>query len=117
MYKKLLLDQWQVDRLSVELQVGDYDGVVEDLVALGFLPEGGDRAGLAEPLGVLLEEITAGGGAANVNIDLVMAEMDKLSGRYPFQVSQALAPTVCPHQLSGAHLMSTRGGRVQPQAE
>lgn len=53
--------------------MGDYDGVAEDLVKLGFLDQGGDKEGLVEPLGVLLAEITQGGGAANINIDLVGA--------------------------------------------
>ena len=39
---------------------------------------GGDKSGLVEPLGVLLSELTAGGGAANVNIDVVMQKVDEV---------------------------------------
>lgn len=68
--------------------MGDYEAIVDDLVALGFLAPGTDREGLVEPLGVLLTELKAGGGAQNINIDVVMSKIDELAGRYPFQVGR-----------------------------
>ncbi|GAB4820396.1 hypothetical protein N2152v2_007442 [Parachlorella kessleri] len=68
------------------LSVGDYEAIVDDLVTLGFMKGGGDRSGLVEPLGVLLAQLTAGGGATNVNIELVMAKIEELANRYPFQI-------------------------------
>jgi aarF domain-containing kinase len=71
------------------LTVGDWDGVCRDLVRLGFIPPGAPdpvASGLARPLGVILTQLSAGGGAKGIDLGAVQAEMDGLSRDYPFQV-------------------------------
>ncbi|PRW59939.1 eyespot assembly ABC1 kinase family [Chlorella sorokiniana] len=69
------------------LSVGDWDSLADDLVALGFL-EGiqGSREALVEPLGVILTQLSAGGGAKKVNIALVLEEIEKLTTVYEFRI-------------------------------
>ena len=67
----------------------DWDGVCRDLVALGFIPDGAPdpvESGLARPLGVLLGQLSRGGGAKGVDLGAVQDAMDGFSRDYPFQV-------------------------------
>ncbi len=79
--------------------MGDYEAIVDDLVAMGFMPEGGDRSGLVEPLGVVLSQLSAGGGAANVNIDLVMAKIEEVAEKYPIQVGLLVSHFIDAHLM------------------
>lgn len=66
----------------------DWEKLAADLQVLGFIPPGIDtrQAGLVEPLGRIMSQLTGGGGAAKVNIDKVMADLEALGADYPFQV-------------------------------
>jgi aarF domain-containing kinase len=69
------------------LTTADWGAVAGDLVALGFVPPGAPdprASGLAEPLGVILSQLAAGGGAANIDIEGVLAELDGLTRSYPY---------------------------------
>jgi aarF domain-containing kinase len=69
------------------LSVSDWPAVAEDLVKLGFIPADAPSprtSGLAEPLGRILEQLVAGGGAAKVNIEGVLAELDSLGRTFPY---------------------------------
>jgi len=44
------------------------------------------QAGLVEPLGKIMKQLTGGGGAAKVNIDKVVDELDQLGKEYPFEI-------------------------------
>ncbi len=70
------------------LSVQDWEAVANDLVNLGFIPPGVDPrdARIIEPLGQILEQLSNGGGAAGVNIDVVTVELNKLSKQYPIKV-------------------------------
>jgi aarF domain-containing kinase len=67
----------------------DWPNVARDLQTLGFIPEdAGDPAelGLVEPLGRVLSQLSGGGGAAKLNVDAVLAELEDLGRDYPFRV-------------------------------
>lgn len=70
------------------LSVQDWEAVANDLVALGFIPPGVDPrdARIIEPLGQILDQLSKGGGATGINIDVVTVELNKLSKQYPIQV-------------------------------
>jgi aarF domain-containing kinase len=71
------------------LTAQDWPNVARDLQALGFIPEdAGDPAemGLVEPLGRVLAQLSGGGGAAKVNVDAVLGELEGLGKDYPFRV-------------------------------
>ncbi|KAI7839911.1 hypothetical protein COHA_006391 [Chlorella ohadii] len=82
-------DDYAVSLLEyiAHLSVGDWDSLADDLVALGFL-EGiqGDREALVEPLGIILTQLSAGGGAKKVNIALVLEEIEKLTTVFEFRI-------------------------------
>ena len=42
-------------------------------------------SGLVAPLGSILRQLSAGGGAAGINIDDITVELEKLTKNYPFQ--------------------------------
>lgn len=44
------------------------------------------ESGVAVPIGVILEQLSGGGGAKGINLDQVIAELDRLTRTYPFQV-------------------------------
>ncbi|CAL8467304.1 g6841 [Coccomyxa elongata] len=76
------------------LSVQDWAGVARDLVNLGFTPEGAPdpgEAGLVEPLGAVLMELSKGGGAKGINIDDVTAQLERLTQEYPFQIPSYFA--------------------------
>ncbi|EIE22124.1 ABC1-domain-containing protein [Coccomyxa subellipsoidea C-169] len=76
------------------LSVQDWAGVAKDLVNLGFTPEGAPdpgEAGLVEPLGAVLSQLSAGGGAKGINIDDVTAQLERLTREYPFEARPLLA--------------------------
>ncbi|KAL4854874.1 Protein ACTIVITY OF BC1 COMPLEX KINASE 3 [Chlorella vulgaris] len=68
------------------LSVGDWDSLADDLVALGFVDSIQDKGKLVGPLGIILTELSAGGGAKKVNIAVVMEEIDRLSQQFEFKV-------------------------------
>lgn len=43
------------------------------------------EAGLVEPLGAVLSQLSAGGGAKGINIDDVTAQLERLTREYPFE--------------------------------
>lgn len=45
------------------------------------------QAGLVDPLGRIMSQLIGGGGAAKVNIDKVVDDLNELSEQYPFNVS------------------------------
>ena len=45
------------------------------------------QSGLVEPLASILRELSRGGGAAGINLDVITAQLDTLQRDYPFQVS------------------------------
>lgn len=60
---------------------------------LGFIPEdlpAKDKAAIAKPLGSILAQLSGGGGAAKVNIDVVTQQLEELGTMYPIQVSRGL---------------------------
>ncbi len=59
-------------------------------------PDPGE-AGLVEPLGAVLTQLSAGGGAASINIDAVTAQLEELTRRYPFQARRS--PPASSHHL------------------
>lgn len=87
--------------------MGDWDSLVDDLVALGFVDSIEDKALLVGPLGAILTQLTAGGGAKKVNIDLVMREIDAMTQVYDFKVSlQTVAKLVAGrHGLNGREMI------------
>ncbi len=54
-------------------------------------PDPGE-AGLVEPLGAVLMELSKGGGAKGINIDDVTAQLERLTQEYPFQVGACYFP-------------------------
>ncbi|KAF8071031.1 aarF domain-containing protein kinase [Scenedesmus sp. PABB004] len=71
------------------LSTQDWDNVARDLQTLGFIPaDAGDPValGMAEPLGRILVQLSGGGGAAKVNIDAVMGEVEALGSKYPISI-------------------------------
>lgn len=89
-----ILDWGMVTRLDPDLQLtliehmahltsADYEEIPKDLLQLGFIPE--DKAGLIRDSGIVetLAEIygawTAGGGAAAVNVNKVIADLQDLT--------------------------------------
>lgn len=48
-------------------------------------PDPGE-AGLVEPLGEVLTQLSKGGGAKGINIDDVSRQLEELTRKYPFQV-------------------------------
>lgn len=58
-------------------------------------PDPGE-AGLVEPLGAVLTQLSQGGGAKGINIDDVTAQLERLTREYPFQVKQRPSPTFHP---------------------
>jgi len=92
--KLCILDWGMVTRLDPDLQItliehmahltsADYDEIPKDLLLLGFIPE--DKADLIKDSGVVdtLAEIygawTGGGGAASVNVNKVIADLQELT--------------------------------------
>ena len=63
-------------------------------------PDPGE-AGLVEPLGEVLTQLSKGGGAKGINIDDVSRQLEELTKKYPFQVPFSTAPP-CPvtHHLT-----------------
>ncbi len=71
------------------LSLQDWDGVARDLVGLGFIPEGAPdpvESGVAKPLGAILRQLSAGGGAKGLDIKAISAELEDLTSKYPFQI-------------------------------
>ncbi|KAK9823974.1 hypothetical protein WJX72_006718 [[Myrmecia] bisecta] len=71
------------------LSMADWEAVTLDLQKLGFMPPGSPdpiAAGLVAPLGAILSQLVGGGGARNINLDVVTAQLDEVSRNYPFQV-------------------------------
>ncbi|KAF6265823.1 hypothetical protein COO60DRAFT_1633263 [Scenedesmus sp. NREL 46B-D3] len=71
------------------LSIQDWENVARDLQTLGFIPaDAGDPVamGMAQPLGNILVQLSGGGGAAKLNIDAVMGELEDLGSRYPFRI-------------------------------
>eukprot|EP00200_Dunaliella_tertiolecta_P007083 CAMPEP_0202368102 /NCGR_PEP_ID=MMETSP1127-20130417/294_1 /ASSEMBLY_ACC=CAM_ASM_000462 /TAXON_ID=3047 /ORGANISM="Dunaliella tertiolecta, Strain CCMP1320" /LENGTH=1245 /DNA_ID=CAMNT_0048963455 /DNA_START=1 /DNA_END=3738 /DNA_ORIENTATION=+ len=66
----------------------DWAALAYDLQALGFIPKDVDptEAGLVEPLGKIMKQLTGGGGAAKVNIDKVVDDLDRLGQEYPLEI-------------------------------
>lgn len=56
-------------------------------------------SGLVAPLGSILRQLSAGGGAAGINIDDITVELEKLTKNYPFQARPAVH--VCSQQRPG----------------
>jgi hypothetical protein len=59
----------------------------DDLVKLGFVPSWAPsprESGLADPLGRILSQLAAGGGAAKINVDSVMEELKQLQLTFPY---------------------------------
>ncbi len=56
-------------------------------------PDPGE-AGLVEPLGAVLMELSKGGGAKGINIDDVTAQLERLTQEYPFQVGAGHIPYI-----------------------
>ena len=56
---------------------------------MAFVAGGPDpgEAGLVEPLGEVLTQLSKGGGAKGINIDDVSRQLEELTRKYPFQVS------------------------------
>ncbi len=52
-------------------------------------PDPGE-AGLVEPLGAVLSQLSAGGGAKGINIDDVTAQLERLTREYPFEARPLL---------------------------
>ena len=57
-------------------------------------PDPGE-AGLVEPLGEVLTQLSKGGGAKGINIDDVSRQLEELTKKYPFQVWLSTAPHCC----------------------
>ncbi|KAL4458199.1 hypothetical protein ABPG75_013064 [Micractinium tetrahymenae] len=68
------------------LSVADWDSLIDDLVALGFVDSVEDRESLVGPLGAILTQLSAGGGARKVNVAVVMEEIERMTARYEFRV-------------------------------
>ncbi|KAG2502091.1 hypothetical protein HYH03_000583 [Edaphochlamys debaryana] len=70
------------------LSTQDWEKLAVDLQTLGFIPPEVNprQAGLVEPLGRVMEQLTGGGGASKVNIDKVMADLEALGDKYPIQI-------------------------------
>lgn len=68
----------------------DWENVARDLQTLGFIPlAAGDPVqlrGLVPALGSILSQLSGGGGAAKLNIDAVMGELEDLGRLYPFSI-------------------------------
>lgn len=65
---------------------GDYDPVANDLVLLGFVPDGMESQVLESDVVGLLANVYgqwgAGGGAAKVDVNKIFGDLQDLSGRY-----------------------------------
>ncbi len=68
------------------LSVGDWNALADDLVNLGFVDDISDREKLVGPLGSILTQLTQGGGAKNINIALVTAQIEQLSQEFEFKI-------------------------------
>ena len=68
-------------------------------------PDPGE-AGLVEPLGEVLTQLSKGGGAKGINIDDVSRQLEELTKKYPFQVRLFTMPRC----LATRHL--TKGSKL-----
>jgi aarF domain-containing kinase len=69
------------------LSIEDWDSVADDLTRLGFTKPGAPSlkdSGLVPTLGSILRQLSEGGGAAKVDINKVLQELDLLADSYPF---------------------------------
>lgn len=69
------------------LSIKDWDSVAEDLVKLGFVAPNAPslrESGLIEPLGRILEQLSGGGGAAKVNVERILNDLNALTANFPF---------------------------------
>lgn len=74
------------------LSVQDWASVPDDLRKLGFIAaDAPDASAMVEPLGRILTQLSAGGGAKGVNIDQIMRDIETLSQDYPFEVPSYFA--------------------------
>ncbi|KAF5831971.1 hypothetical protein DUNSADRAFT_12335 [Dunaliella salina] len=66
----------------------DWPALAFDLQALGFIPKDVDpvAVGLVEPLGKVMKQLIGGGGAAKVNIDKVVDDLEQLGRKYPLEI-------------------------------
>lgn len=64
----------------------DYSAIPTDLVSLGFIPAGKERvveeAGVVTVLSSVLAQLSAGGGAAKINVDQLVGELQSMTSSY-----------------------------------
>jgi len=64
----------------------DYSAIPRDLVSLGFVPAGKEadirEAGVVRVLSNVLRQLSAGGGAAKINVDQLAAELQSMTQSY-----------------------------------
>mmetsp|Transcript_376 Transcript_376/g.2929 ORF Transcript_376/g.2929 Transcript_376/m.2929 type:complete len:673 (+) Transcript_376:268-2286(+) len=73
------------------LSAKEYSNTLGDLVKLGFIPEEVQsdpekREIVAPLLGSVLEQLSQGGGAANINVDVVGRQVEELAEYYPLVI-------------------------------
>ncbi|KAJ9519495.1 hypothetical protein QJQ45_000680 [Haematococcus lacustris] len=80
--------RWALMEYIAHLATSNWVEVAKDLQRLGFIAPGVDASevGLVEPLGLIMGQLVSGGGAAKVNIDKVVGELEALGKLYPIQV-------------------------------
>jgi len=73
------------------LNAGEYDGTLDNLITLGFIPPevGADPAkrNIVVPLlGSVLGQLSEGGGAAGINVEQVGKDVEELADQYPIVI-------------------------------
>lgn len=73
------------------LSAKEYSNTLGDLVKLGFIPEevqsDPEKRDIVAPLlGSVLEQLSQGGGAANINVDVVGRQVEELAEYYPIAI-------------------------------
>lgn len=73
------------------LSAKEYSNTLGDLVKLGFIPEevqsDPEKRDIVAPLlGSVLEQLSQGGGAANINVDVVGRQVEELAEYYPIVI-------------------------------
>mmetsp|Transcript_58445 Transcript_58445/g.186321 ORF Transcript_58445/g.186321 Transcript_58445/m.186321 type:complete len:551 (+) Transcript_58445:644-2296(+) len=73
------------------LSIEDYEAVALDLVKLGFVPEKMEHSisDIVPILGEVMQQITQGGGAGKINLDLMIKDMEELANDYPGAVGRS----------------------------
>ncbi|MCO5605079.1 hypothetical protein L7F22_059257 [Adiantum nelumboides] len=64
----------------------DYDAIVKDFVMLDFVPEGVNLDPIMPMLAKVFDQALEGGGAKNINFQVLAADLTQITFDYPFKI-------------------------------